>query len=163
MCTQTESIICYFLDAEFRDVATVCYQSIDVCFNGLVTSQWWRYSENNNSMIFNPWCICASVTVVVLCVSVTTLAATCILPRLYVETKVPLGGVFNICGFRWKRFVQKFWQHLLTTSALLASWQALNRQKRQRSLHFKKTSVYIGISIVLITRLTHHWSQWTMI
>ena len=39
MCTQTKSITLLFLDIDFRDVAAVYYQSVDVCFSGSVTSQ----------------------------------------------------------------------------------------------------------------------------
>ena len=39
MCTQTKSITLLFLDIDFRDVAGVYYQSVDVCFSGSVTNQ----------------------------------------------------------------------------------------------------------------------------
>lgn len=49
---------------------------------------------------------------------------------------VPI-SVYVLCGFCQKRFVQKFW-HLLITSAFYTSWLALNGQKRQIWLLFKK-------------------------
>ena len=42
----------------------------------------------------------------------------------------------KLCGFRSKRFVQKFWWYLLTTMAFFASWWALDWWKRQQWLHF---------------------------
>ena len=44
------------------------------------------------------------------------------------------------CGFRWKRFLQKFWRDLLITSAFFAFW-TLDGQKTQPWLLFKKTSM----------------------
>ena len=47
-------------------------------------------------------------------------------------------SMYVLCGFRRKRFVQKFWRNLLITSAFFTSWWTLNRQKRQRWLLFDK-------------------------
>ena len=65
---------------------------------------------------------CARVMVIV-CVCVCVCYCTSgYIPPLYVENKVPLGFLWRLpryalCGFRWRCFVQKFWRHLLTTSA----------------------------------------------
>ena len=64
---------------------------------------------------------------------------------------------YAMCGFRWKHFVQKFWWHLLITSAFLAYWQTLNGQNRQRWLLLKMNWVYVGLAIGAIIHLTHHW------
>ena len=89
---------------------------------------------------------CARVMVVV-CVCYRT---SCYIPCLYVENKVPLAffmvfSRYALCGFHWKHFVQKFWRHLLNTSAFFASWLldelSIIIQKKQRWLLFKKTSV----------------------
>ena len=93
---------------------------------------------------------CARVTVVFL----VCLFSVCVYYRascyiLFVRWKsgairlsVLISTYYVLCGFHWKCFVQKLWQHLLITSAFFTSWLAFNGQKRQRWLIFKKTSVW---------------------
>ena len=86
------------------------------------------------------------VTVLGLCVSVSVCYhASCHVPR-FLCPKWSVIWFFMLflthvlCWFCWKRFVQKFWCHLLSTTAILASWRALHRQKRQRGILFNKTT-----------------------
>ena len=65
---------------------------------------------------------------------------------------------FYICT-AWislKRFVRKFWWHLLTISGFFTSWQTFNGQNRQQWLLFKMNSV-LDLVIGPITWVTHHY------
>ena len=86
------------------------------------------------SAVINPRRACARVTVVIPCVCVCLSVcyhASCYIPRSFVcwnqgAVKLPVSfSTHALCGFHWKRFVQKFWRHLLITSALFASWKTL--------------------------------------
>ena len=68
----------------------------------------------------------------------------CPLPRQLLHTRfirwkqIRLFMVF-LYGFCWKHLIQKFWQHLLTTTAFFIPWWALDQLKRQRLFHFRNT------------------------
>ena len=72
----------------------------------------------------NVW-VCMSV-----CVRVCH-HASCYIPRLYIENKMPLNFLWHflyiycMCGFFQKHFVQKIWWHLLITLAFFTSWEIL--------------------------------------
>ena len=57
------------------------------------------------------------------------------IPCLYVKNKVPLNFLCHflhvtvLCRFHQKCFVEKFWQHLLTTSAFFAARQTLKDKR----------------------------------
>ena len=61
-------------------------------------------------------CVCAHVRV-----SVTTLAATYLVYTLKTRLSLLWGFKIYIVWLSLKRFVQKFWRHLLITSAFFAS------------------------------------------
>ena len=85
------------------------YLTLSTCVIGVANLRW--------SVV----CVC----VYLVCVSVCYHTSWYI-PCLYIVNKVPSGSLwrFQDCSFHWKRFVQKFWHHLLTTSSFLASWWA---------------------------------------
>ena len=67
---------------------------------------------------------------------------------IYVENQVSLSSLcwFQLCVYRWKRFVQRFWRNfndLPTTMAFLASWPAPQIMDKTDSegLFFKKISM----------------------
>ena len=52
----------------------------------------------------------------------------------YIDRCIRLSMLFStyaLCGFHWKRFVQKLWRGSLITSAFFASWPVLSGQMRQ--------------------------------
>ena len=95
--------------------------------------------------IINPWHILKGYGSRFMCMSVCLCIcyhANCYIPNFFVEIQVSLGFLccfqrMHCVDFHWKRFVQKFWWHLLITSAFSASWPALSGQTRQRWLLFK--------------------------
>ena len=77
--------------------------------------------------------LCVYLSICRVCVSVTTLTATYLFFRRnsdVIRLSVQF-SMYALRGFRWKRFsVQKFWVHLLITSAFFASWPAFGGQQR---------------------------------
>ena len=82
---------------------------------------------------------CARVAVVILWVCYR---ASCHIPCFKVPNEASCSFYHMYCvyfaEFR-KCFTQKFWRHLLSTTAILTSRQALHWQKRQQGVLFNKT------------------------
>ena len=102
---------------------------------------------------------CRVTVVVLVCLYVTMKAA---LYLIYMSN-ARCHRVFLSCGLHWKRFVQQFWHHLLTTATFLAPWRALDEQKRQQWLFFSvqrvctvSDSSYVTTDLPLIIAQSLH-------
>jgi hypothetical protein len=96
---------------------------------------------------------CTRVTLAVLCVCVSVCyqaTCSCYIPGLYVENNRLLMAFLRyvLCGFRWKRFVQKSYWPLLPSSLL-----------NELSIDERDSNRFISVCRSSITRLTHYWSD----
>ena len=92
--------------------------------------------------------------------------ASCYIPCLLCWAQDAIGHIVTtsvyahvLCRSCWKCFVQKFWQHFLTTSAFFASWPTFDDKRDGDGFFPSRVECRSSDVHVLITQLIHHWSQ----